>query len=322
MRVLITGGAGFIGSHLVDRLSQLDQIYIGVIDNFDNFYDRSVKEQNIAYHMDKDYFDLYDIDIRDNKALEEVLKSGWDVVVHLAAKAGVRPSLEDPALYADVNINGTINILEMCKKHNVPKMVFASSSSVYGNSKDIPFKETAEVLHPISPYAATKVAGELLCHTYSHLYGIEIVALRIFTAYGPRQRPDLAIHKFTKQILNNEPITVFGDGLMKRDFTYIDDLIDGIMAAMDYRVRPLTGSDPVYDVFNLGESECHTISSIVEELEKQLGVKAKINWQPQQPGDVDQTYADISKARKQLGYNPHSDIKEGIEKFIHWYKTH
>lgn len=169
MRVLITGCAGFIGSNLVDRLSKLNEVYIGVVDNFDNFYDRSVKEQNIAYHMDKDYFDLFDVDIRDKTELDTTFKNKWDVVIHLAAKAGVRPSLEDPALYADVNINGTINILDMCKKHNVPKMIFASSSSVYGNSKEIPFKETAEVLHPISPYAATKVAEELLCHTYSHL---------------------------------------------------------------------------------------------------------------------------------------------------------
>ena len=309
---LVTGGAGFIGSHFVDMLLSEGNNVI-TIDNFDNFYSRDVKLKNIARALTFDTFQLVEGDIRDRKILDDLFSNNYfDVVVHLAAKAGVRPSIEDPEGYYDVNINGTLNILEAMKAYDIKKMIFASSSSVYGNNEKVPFSESDVVDFPISPYAATKKSGELLCHTYHHLYDFKINCLRFFTVYGPRQRPDLAINKFTKKIINGETIEMFGDGTTKRDYTYIDDIIQGIKLAIDN----LNG----FEVFNLGESRTIMLKDLISLIENEIGEKAKIEKLPLQPGDVEQTYADISKARELLKYNPQYEIEEGIKNFIEWMK--
>ncbi len=310
---LVTGGAGFIGSHLVDNLLSEGNNVI-TIDNFDNFYSRDVKLKNIAKALTFDTFQLVEGDIRDRKILDDLFSNNYfDVVVHLAAKAGVRPSIEDPEGYYDVNINGTLNILEAMKAYNIKKMIFASSSSVYGNNEKVPFSESDVVDFPISPYAATKKSGELLCHTYHHLYDFKINCLRFFTVYGPRQRPDLAINKFTKKIMKGETIQMFGDGTTKRDYTYIDDIIQGIKLAIDN----LDG----FEVFNLGESRTIMLKDLISIIENEIGEKAKIEKLPLQPGDVEQTYADISKARELLKYDPQYEIEEGIKNFIEWMKN-
>ena len=314
-RIVITGGAGFIGSHLVDRLLSEGDWQITVIDDFNDFYDPSIKRANIEPHLANPNFKLIEADIRDFYTLEEVFSEGkFDCVVHLAARAGVRPSLTESRLYVETNINGTTNLLELARKHQVKQFVFGSSSSVYGENKKVPFSEDDPIFNPISPYAATKAAGELLCHTYSHLYDMRIVCLRFFTVYGARQRPDLAIHKFAKLIDGGKPIPVFGDGTTRRDYTYVDDIISGVRAAIDYDASN-------YEVVNLGESRTVELRELISLLEGALGKQAQIDRQPKQPGDVPQTFADITKARRLLNYDPQTQIEDGISLFIEWFKT-
>ncbi len=313
MKAFVTGSAGFIGSHLCQRLLRDGWEVVG-LDNFDDFYSPAVKRANIAACLTNDGFRLVEGDIRDVAVVEGILADGGaDIIVHLAAKAGVRPSIEDPVGYQDVNVGGTVVMLEAARRFGVGKFVFASSSSVYGNNEKVPFVETDNVDYPISPYAATKKAGELLCHTFSHLYGIDMTCLRFFTVYGPRQRPDLAIHKFSRLIEAGEPIDVFGDGSMRRDFTYIDDIIDGIVAAMD-RIEG-------YEIYNLGESRPVRLDELICRIEEALGKKAKINRLPMQPGDVKQTYADVTKAVERLGYQPKTEIEVGLARFAEWLKS-
>jgi UDP-glucuronate 4-epimerase len=310
MKALVTGAAGFIGSHLSERLTSDGWDVVG-LDNFDPFYSKEVKRGNIAGLVSSGKFELVEGDIRDAECVGDILRRGdIDIIVHLAAKAGVRPSIEDPLGYQDVNINGTMVMLESAVKNDVKKFVFASSSSVYGNNKKVPFSETDNVDYPISPYAATKKACELLCHTYSHLYGIGMTCLRFFTVYGPRQRPDLAIHKFARLIEAGEAIPVFGDGSMKRDFTYIDDIINGVVAAMER-----CGG---YEVYNLGESRPVRLDDLITAIENALGKKAIINRLPEQPGDVKQTYADIGKAQRELDYSPKTEVSAGLANFVRW----
>ena len=312
--LLITGGAGFIGSHLVDRLLATNVEHITVIDDFNDFYDPSIKRDNIREHLKDPRYSINEVDIRDHASLEQVFKAGnFDCVVHLAARAGVRPSLSEPQLYTETNINGTLNLLELARNSNIKRFVFGSSSSVYGINAKVPFSEDDPIRQPISPYAATKGAGELLCHTYAHLYGLRCVCLRFFTVYGPRQRPDLAIHKFAKLISKRKPIPVFGDGSTRRDYTYVDDIIDGVMAAIDY-------DQSNYEVINLGESRTVELNELISLLEKELDTHAIIDRQPPQPGDVPQTFADISKARTLLGYHPKTQIEEGLHRFVEWFR--
>jgi UDP-glucuronate 4-epimerase len=312
--VLVTGGAGFIGSHLVERLLGEGGWRVHVLDDFNDFYDPALKRRNIEPHLKRDDFRLFEADIRDRAALERVFaETSFDLIVHLAARAGVRPSLAEPVLYAETNINGTLNLLELAREHDIRQFVFGSSSSVYGENEKVPFAEDDPIFKPISPYAATKAAGELLCHTYSHLYGIRIVALRFFTVYGARQRPDLAIHKFARLISAGKPIPVFGDGTTRRDYTFVDDIIAGVLAAMDYDAS-------LYEIINLGESRTVELLELIGLLEKELGRACIIDRQPTQPGDVPQTFADISKARRLLGYDPQTPIEEGIRRFVQWFK--
>jgi UDP-glucuronate 4-epimerase len=311
MKALVTGAAGFIGSHLAERLLNDGWTVTGV-DNFDAFYDPRIKRRHLAGCLPHPAFRLVEGDIRDRTAMERAIERDTDVIVHLAARAGVRPSIAEPALYTDVNVNGTVVLLEIARDHGIPKFVFASSSSVYGNNKKVPFSEDDNVDFPISPYAATKKAGELICHTYRHLYGMAINCLRFFTVYGPRQRPDLAIHKFARLIEDGKPIPVYGDGTMMRDFTYIDDILNGVVAAMDN----CTG----YEIYNLGESQPIRVNDLIAELEHALGKKATRQHLPLQPGDVDRTYADIAKAQAHLGYKPSTDIKTGLARFVAWFR--
>ena len=312
--LLITGGAGFIGSHLVDRLLATNVERITVVDDFNNFYNPSIKRENIREHLKDPRYSIHEVDIRDRAALEQVFnESNFDCVVHLAARAGVRPSLSEPQLYTETNINGTLNLLELARHHNIKQFVFGSSSSVYGINAKVPFSEDDPIRQPISPYAATKGAGELLCHTYSHLYGLRCICLRFFTVYGPRQRPDLAIHKFAKLISQHQPIPVFGDGSTRRDYTYIDDIIDGVTAAIDY-------DKSNYEVINLGESRTVELRELISLLEKELDTHAIIERQPPQPGDVPQTFADVSKARALLNYQPKTQIEEGLRRFVEWFR--
>jgi len=320
---LITGGAGFIGSNLCDYLLKKNHKII-IIDNFNDFYNPEIKRTNISemkYLMringiTDDNLIIKEGDIRDINFITEVFISyKIDVVIHLAAMAGVRPSIMDPLLYSEVNIRGTLNLLDLCNKFGINKFIFASSSSVYGNNKKLPFTESDSVDFPISPYAATKKSGELLCHVYSHLYGINIACLRFFTVYGPRQRPDLAIYKFTKLILEEKEISIFGDGTTERDYTYIDDIIQGIDKAITWSS---TGTHK-YEIFNLGRSDTIKLKYMVQRLEAEIGIKANIKYLPMQPGDVTITYADISKSKEILGYNPLTQFDYGISKFVKWF---
>ncbi|GMU33772.1 MAG: epimerase [Planctomycetia bacterium] len=306
--ILVTGAAGFIGSHLCERLLADGRRVVG-LDSFDSFYDPKIKRANIAGCLTNSNFRLVEGDIRDAEVVAAALK-GCDLVVHLAARAGVRPSIEDPLLYQDVNVRGTNVILETMRKLGMKKLVFASSSSVYGNNKKVPFSETDVVDNPISPYAATKKAGELICHAYHHLFGMDITCLRFFTVYGARQRPDLAIHKFAKLILAGKSIPVFGDGSMMRDHTYIDDIIAGVVAAIDR-----CGG---YKIYNLGESRPVSLSDLIAAIERAVGKKAMIERLPLQPGDVHQTYADVSRAKAELGYEPSTEIEAGLAEFAQW----
>lgn len=312
--VLITGGAGFIGSHLVDSLLAEGGWQVTVVDDFNSFYPPEIKRRNLQPHDGHSALEVIEADITDAAAIAGVFESGgFEMVVHLAAWAGVRPSLLNPRLYTEVNVMGTLNLLEAAKEFRVPQFVFGSSSSVYGINEKVPFAEDDPIRRTISPYAATKAAGEQLCHTYSHLHGFRAVCLRFFTVYGPRQRPDLAIHKFADLISNGMPIQVFGDGTTRRDYTYIDDIIQGVRASMDY-------AESQFEVFNLGESETVELRELIALLEKSLGRDAVVDRQPMQPGDVPITYADISKARRLLGYEPATKIGEGIPKFVEWYR--
>jgi len=314
-KYLVTGGAGFIGSHLCDYLLNEGHRVV-VVDNFNDYYDVKIKERNIEENLKNSKYKLYRGDIRDFDFLKKIFEEeNVEMVINLAAMAGVRPSLENPLLYEEVNVKGLMNLLELCKTHGINKFIQASSSSVYGNNKDAPFKETAVVDYAISPYAATKKSGEVMGHVYHHLYSIDMIQLRFFTVYGPRQRPDLAIHKFTRMITAGEAIPFYGDGTTQRDYTYIDDIIDGVVKSIKY----LENNKKVYEIFNLGESHTISLNEMVGTIEAGLGIEAKIDRQPMQPGDVKKTYADITKAKEILGYNPKTQFKDGIKKFLSWY---
>ncbi len=311
MRILVTGGAGFIGSHLVEKLLGKGH-EVSILDDFNDFYDPQIKRENIAAVAKN--VTVHHVDLRDASAVRKLFGGEKvDSIVHLAARAGVRPSIQDPQLYYDTNVTGTLHLLEAARVAGVKRFIFASSSSVYGISKTVPFSEDQHLTQTISPYAATKIAGEFLCSTFSHLYGMRVVALRYFTVYGPRQRPDLAIHQFTRKIWAGQQIDQFGDGTTRRDYTYIDDIIQGTVAALDY-------NGPLFDIFNLGESETIQLKDLIVAIETALGRKAKINRMPEQPGDVPLTCADISKARKLLGYNPTTRFSDGLPRFIEWFK--
>lgn len=341
---LITGGAGFIGSTVAERLLEQGNKVI-VVDNFNDFYDynrkirnileatgnygkvneilekssKDKKIENLRRTVNSENFVLEYADIRDMEKMDKIFSEyKIDLVFNPAAMAGVRPSLLDPLLYEEVNIKGYMNLLELCKKYGIKKFIQASSSSVYGNNKNVPFKETDIVDFAISPYAATKKSGEVLGHVYHKLYDIDMIQLRFFTVYGPKQRPDLAIHKFTKMILEDKSIPFYGDGNTKRDYTYIDDIVDGILKSIDYLFK----NKDVYEIFNLGESHVVSLKEMVETIEKVLGKKAVLDKQPMQPGDVEKTYADISKAKEILGYNPKTNFEDGIKKFVDWYMNY
>jgi len=310
MRILVTGGAGFIGSHLVEKLLATGH-EVSILDDFNDFYDPEIKRANVDQVASE--VAIHRIDLRDSAAVNLLFhREKFDAIAHLAARAGVRPSISQPQLYYDTNVSGTLHLLEAARVTGIERFIFASSSSVYGICKTVPFSEDVHLTQTISPYAATKVAGEFLCSTYSHLYKMRIVALRFFTVYGARQRPDLAIHQFTRKINAGQPIDQFGDGTTRRDYTYIDDIIQGVMAAFDYQ-------GPMFDLFNLGESETIELKDLIGVIEKTLGKKAKINQLPEQPGDVPLTCADISKARKLLGYNPITLLSVGLPKFVDWF---
>jgi UDP-glucuronate 4-epimerase len=311
--VLVTGGAGFIGSHLVDALLA-DGLHVTTLDNFDAFYDRAIKERNIAAHRGHRAYRLVTADIRDGAALEAQVPAGVDAIVHLAARAGVRPSIADPVGYQDTNVVGTQNLLELARQRRINTFVFASSSSVYGVNPDVPWREDNHVLQPISPYASTKVSGELLGHVYSHLYGIRFIALRFFTVYGPRQRPDLAIHKFARLILDGQPIPIYGDGSTRRDYTFIADIVAGVRGALAY-------DRTSFEVINLGNDRTISLTAMVAGIEHALGRSARIERLPEQPGDVPQTWASVDKARRLLGYEAATPFDEGLRQFAEWLAT-
>lgn len=313
---LITGGAGFIGSTLAERLLN-DGNKVVSVDNFNDYYDPKLKHKNVRDLEKYEGFKSYEVDIRDRKGLTKVFDENQiDIIIHLAAMAGVRPSIENPVLYQEVNGVGTQNILEEAKNHNIKKLVMASSSSVYGNCKEVPFREDMIVDCAISPYAATKKANEVMAHVYHHLYNMNIIMLRFFTVYGPKQRPDLAINKFTRLMLNGENIPMYGDGSTSRDYTYVDDIVDGIVRSCNYVEK----NDDVYEIINLGSNNPISLRDMILMIGQALDVEPKIERLPMQPGDVDRTYADISKARRLLGYEPHTTFEEGVRKFVEWYR--
>jgi UDP-glucuronate 4-epimerase len=316
-QILVTGCAGFIGSNTTKQLLKQGHEVIGV-DNLNHYYNPVWKRANLKEFKDEANFTFHQLDITDQEALEKIFKKQEktgqkiDKILHLAARAGVRPSIEQPKLYQKVNIRGTLNLLELAKEFMVPHFVFASSSSVYGNQKKVPFSETDPVNNPISPYAATKKAGEMLCHTYAHLFGIKMTCLRFFTVYGPKGRPDMAPYLFTEAIIKGETINKFGDGTSRRDYTYIDDIVQGIKAALK---QPFE-----FEIINLGNNTPVTLNRFLDLLQEIIGKEAKINQMPMQPGDVDQTYADISKAQELLGFAPKTSFKQGLTKFVEWYQ--
>ncbi len=309
MRILVTGGAGFIGSHVAEALlARGDEVW--VLDNFNDFYDPVIKRANVAALPGAN---LVEGDIRDAEGVRRLFDEGrFDAVVHLAAMAGVRPSLLDPLAYQDVNVRGTLILLEEARRHPGQKFVFASSSSVYGSNENVPFREDDDIHRPVSPYAATKRAGELLCYTHHHLFEIPTTCLRFFTVYGPRQRPEMAIHKFVRRVLAGKPIPFFGDGTTRRDYTYVDDITHGVLRAVDR-----CGD---YEIYNLGESATTSLAELVEMIGEVCGAEPVLDRQPMQPGDVIVTYADISKARERLGYDPKTPVREGLERFLRWYR--
>jgi len=317
LNILVTGGAGFIGSHTCGKLLEMGSNVI-CIDNFNDYYSPDIKERNISVIEDKCpaepdlRFRLYRNDILDMQSLEAIFKAhNIDIVIHLAARAGVRPSIENALLYESVNVQGTINLLDCCRKYGVSKFAFASSSSVYGGNTKIPFTETDNVDHPVSPYAATKKAGELICYSYHHLFGISVFCYRFFTVYGPRQRPEMAIHKFTAKILEGKPIDIYGDGSSSRDYTYIDDITNVITSNLEN----IKG----YEIFNLGNSSPVKLLDLIKIIEEKTGKSALFDFKDFQDGDVFTTYADILKAKKMLKYNPAVTIDQGIQKFVEWY---
>src|SRR5580765_7954172 len=312
MRILVTGGAGFIGSHLVEKLLAARH-EVAILDDFNDFYDPQIKHGNIAA-VAKDVT-IHHVDLRDSASVRNLFhREKFETIAHLAARAGVRPSIQQPELYYDANVTGTLHLLEAARATGVQRFIFASSSSVYGISKVVPFSEDLHLTQTISPYAATKIAGEFLCSTFSHLYRMRVTALRFFTVYGARQRPDLAIHQFTSKILAGQPIDQFGDGTTRRDYTYIDDIIQGVVAALNY-------DGARWDIFNLGESETVPLKDLIKAIETAVGKEAKINRLPEQPGDVPLTCADISKARRLLGYNPTTKLGDGLPKFVEWFRA-
>ncbi len=313
-RVLLTGAAGFIGSHVAERLVARGDEVVG-LDNFDGFYPRAVKEANVAALRRASCFRLVEGDIRDATTVAGLL-TPETVVVHLAARAGVRPSLEDPALYASVNIEGTAVLLEAARRAGARRFVFGSSSSVYGDAAPVPFSEDWPALQPISPYAATKRAGELLCATFAQLYGLRIMALRFFTVYGPRQRPDLAIHKFTRLIAEGRPVPFYGDGSSERDYTYIDDIVGGVLAAVEW-TEARAGA---LEIVNLGESRTTRLDALVTLIARAVGKEARLERLPAQPGDVLRTCADVRKAARILGYRPTTTVEDGIPRFVRWFE--
>jgi len=312
MNCLVTGGAGFIGSHLSARLLRAGHRVV-IVDDFNDYYEPAVKERNVARLQPADRLVLHRLDITDKPALDRVFAAEpFDAIVHLAARAGVRPSIQQPLLYVQTNVAGTMNLLECARAAGIGKFVFASSSSVYGVNSKVPFSESDPIFKPISPYAATKLAGEALCHCYHHLYGMDMTCLRFFTVYGPAQRPDLAIHKFARLIAAGKPIPVYGDGTTRRDYTFIDDIVEGIWACLHGHFG--------CEIFNLGNSHTVELRYLIELLERALDRKAVIDRQPEQPGDVPVTFADISKARRMLGYDPKTPIEQGISKFVEWFR--
>jgi len=313
-RVLVTGAAGFIGSHCCREL--LDAGFgVNGLDNFDPFYDRRIKEQGLRALQGSPSFHFLEGDIRDPAAVRSAIE-GCGAVLHLAARAGVRPSIEEPVLYSSINVDGTVELLEACRESGVLRFVFGSSSSVYGDSTAPPFRETAPAISPISPYAATKRAGELLCEVYAHLYGMRIASLRFFTVYGPRQRPDLAIHRFTRILASGGTIQQYGDGTSERDYTHVDDIVQGVLGALRWVADP----GPAHEIFNLGESRTVSLSRLIELIAEALGVVPAIEYLPEQPGDVRRTCADVSKAKQILGYDPTMPIERGIPAFVDWFK--
>lgn len=310
--VLVTGGAGFIGSHLTARLlGRGDRVT--VLDDFNDFYDPARKRANIASFLERPDYQLVEGDIRDDHLVQDLFeRSGFDIVVHLAARAGVRPSLSEPILYEETNCIGTLRLLEAARRFGPEKFIFGSSSSVYGINEKVPFAESDEVNQPISPYATTKRAGELLCYNYYHLYGMRIACLRFFTVYGPAQRPEMAIHKFTDLLARGESVTMYGDGNSRRDYTFVDDIIDGVVASMDLA--------PPFEILNLGGAETTSLSDLIDWIAEELAVDPKIEYLPDQPGDVPITYADVTKANRVLGYSPKVPIREGLRRFVGWYK--
>lgn len=310
MKILVTGGAGFIGSHLVDVLTARGDAVI-VVDDFNDFYDPQIKRSNLR----KSPIKIFTADICDLDQIKAIIQSERpEVIVHLAARAGVRPSVLYPDLYLKTNIFGTFNLLEAAKSFGVGKFVFGSSSSVYGATRELPFREDQVLVQTLSPYASTKLAGEHLCSNYSHLYGLKVICLRFFTVYGPRQRPDLSIHKFTRLIANGKPIEVYGDGTVRRDFTFVDDTIQGVVNAIDFE-------GPSFEIFNLGENQTVELNDVIRLIEKSLGKSAVIEYRPPAPGDMPQTYADISKATRLLNYRPTTLIEDGIPRFVDWFQS-
>lgn len=311
-RILVTGGAGFIGSHLAERLLAQD-CAVSVVDSLDDFYPPSVKRANLEEISRRGKVEVYEADIRDRAAMREAFeRERPEVVIHLAARAGVQPSIEQPELYQDVNVGGTVQLLALAREFDAKKFIFLSSSSVYGATAPVPFVEDRVEMKPVSPYAATKLAGELMCFTYAHLFQLPVICLRIFTVYGPRQRPDLAIHKFAALIEAGKPIPIFGDGGASRDYTHVDDIVAGILAAMEYNTP--------FEIFNLGNSHPVKLLELVEQLERALEKKAERQFLPFRPGDVPITWADITKARRLLGYEPRVQLADGIERFVTWFR--
>jgi len=318
-KVLLTGGAGFIGSHLAEALLRRGS-QLAIVDDLNDFYSPQRKEENLAEVRRSGDFEFVQLDICNKEALRPIFERlRPDVVIHLAARAGVRPSLQEPALFERVNIAGTLNLLDLSREFHVPRFVFGSSSSVYGVAERVPFAESNTELRPISPYAATKLSGEMLCFTYAYLYGMTAVCLRFFTVYGPRQRPDLAIHKFTALLEAERPLPIFGDGLSGRDYTYVEDIVAGILAATEY-VPTLGSGNSRFEIFNLGNSHPVRLGELVELIERATGRRAIRQHLPEQPGDVPITWADISKAKQLLGYNPQTPIEKGLEQFVCWYR--
>ena len=318
--VLLTGGAGFIGSHLAEALLRRG-FRLAIVDNLDSFYDTSLKKANLEAIGRAGTYEFHAVDIREAEPLSRVMALTHPaVVIHLAARAGVRPSIAQPRLYERVNVAGTLNLLELCRQFHVDKFIFGSSSSVYGATSCVPFSENQVELQPLSPYAATKLAGEMLAYTYAHLFGLPVICLRFFTVYGPRQRPDLAIYKFTRLIEAGEPVPIFGNGSTARDYTYVEDIVAGVLAGLNYELRPSSGRAP-FETFNLGNSHPVKLAELVELLESVIGRKAIPERRALQPGDAPLTWADISKASRVLGYRPVTPLKEGLASFVKWYRA-